>query len=94
MASEKTLQDNYSVWTSGTDLNKPSENKIKQKNIWDDQRDLHSDEIYDETKELLLIFKYVVGWLMVPKDIHFLVPGICGHATWHSKRDSLTGVIK
>lgn len=86
MASEKTLQDNYSVWTSGTDLNEPSENKIKQKNIWDDQRDLHSDEIYDETKELLLIFKYVVGWLMVPKDIHVLGFVTCQYVTYMTKR--------
>ena len=45
--------------------------RIKQKNIWDDQLDLNSDQIYDETKELLLIFKYVVGWLMISKDVQW-----------------------
>lgn len=57
------------------------------KDIWkDDQRDLNSDQIYDETKELLLIFKYVVGWLMVPKDIHVLGFVTCQYVTYMTKR--------
>lgn len=42
-----------------TDLMKPSENKTRPKKLWDNQGDFNSDQTFDDTKELMLVFKYV-----------------------------------
>lgn len=42
-----------------TDVVKPPENKSRPKKLWDDQRDLNSDQIFNDAKELLWIFKCV-----------------------------------
>ena len=41
---KKKVIISYSAWTLSIDLNTPPEHKIKQKNLWDDQRDLSSDQ--------------------------------------------------
>ena len=35
----------------------------------------------------------LIGWVMAPKDVHVLIPGIQGYAILHVRRD-FAGVIK